>query len=39
MVAMQDVYRTAHPGVDLQAVTLAWGNPYYTPRTASSTRR
>ncbi len=36
MVAMQDVYRKAHPGIDLQAVTLAWGNPYYTKVTLST---
>lgn len=30
MQQMQDGYRRTHPGVPLQAVTLAWGNPYYT---------
>ncbi|HYQ65098.1 extracellular solute-binding protein [Actinophytocola sp.] len=30
MTQMEDGYRRANPGVDLQAVTLAWGNPYYT---------
>jgi multiple sugar transport system substrate-binding protein len=30
MTEMEDGYRTANPGVDLQSVTLAWGNPYYT---------
>jgi multiple sugar transport system substrate-binding protein len=36
MVEMQDVYRRAHPDVDLQAVTLAWGNPYYTKVTLAT---
>jgi len=30
MVAMQDGYQKAHPAVDLNAVTLSWGAPYYT---------
>ena len=30
MQQMQDVYRKANPNTPLQAVTLAWGNPYYT---------
>ncbi|MFL6126376.1 extracellular solute-binding protein [Actinophytocola sp.] len=30
MTDMEDGYRKANPGIDLQAVTLAWGNPYYT---------
>ncbi|AGL19366.1 extracellular solute-binding protein [Actinoplanes sp. N902-109] len=30
MTQMLDGYRSAHPGIDLSAVTLAWGNPYYT---------
>jgi len=30
MTQMLDGFRTANPGVDLSAVTLAWGNPYYT---------
>jgi multiple sugar transport system substrate-binding protein len=30
MTQMEDGYRRANPGIDLQAVTLAWGNPYYT---------
>src|SRR6266542_4435950 len=30
MQQMQDGYRKANPNIDLQAVTLAWGNPYYT---------
>jgi multiple sugar transport system substrate-binding protein len=30
MTQMEDGYRRANPNVDLQAVTLAWGNPYYT---------
>ena len=30
MQQMQDGYRKANPGTPLQAVTLAWGNPYYT---------
>jgi multiple sugar transport system substrate-binding protein len=27
---MLDTFRTANPDLDLSAVTLAWGNPYYT---------
>jgi multiple sugar transport system substrate-binding protein len=30
MTQMLDAFRTANPGIDLSAVTLAWGNPYYT---------
>lgn len=30
MEQMQSDYRTAHPDVQLEAVTLAWGVPYYT---------
>ena len=30
MQQMLDGYRAAHPGTNLQAITLAWGNPYYT---------
>src|SRR5690242_4456867 len=30
MQQMLDVYRKTHPKIPLQAVTLAWGNPYYT---------
>ncbi|WP_306209001.1 extracellular solute-binding protein [Actinoplanes sp. RD1] len=30
MTQMLDAYRSSHPGTDLSAVTLAWGNPYYT---------
>jgi multiple sugar transport system substrate-binding protein len=30
MNQMLDGFRTANPGIDLSAVTLAWGNPYYT---------
>jgi multiple sugar transport system substrate-binding protein len=30
MQQMLDVYRKTHPKTPLQAVTLAWGNPYYT---------
>jgi multiple sugar transport system substrate-binding protein len=30
MQQMLDGYRTANRGTNLQAVTLAWGNPYYT---------
>ena len=30
MTEMEDGYRKANPDIDLQAVTLAWGNPYYT---------
>jgi multiple sugar transport system substrate-binding protein len=30
MQQMLDGYRKSHPNTPLQAVTLAWGNPYYT---------
>lgn len=30
MTQMEDGYRKDNPDTDLQAVTLAWGNPYYT---------
>jgi multiple sugar transport system substrate-binding protein len=30
MVTMEQAYQKSHPEVDLQATTLAWGNPYYT---------
>jgi multiple sugar transport system substrate-binding protein len=30
MNQMLDGFRTANPGISLSAVTLAWGNPYYT---------
>ncbi|MEV6843616.1 extracellular solute-binding protein [Actinoplanes sp. NPDC051411] len=30
MQQMEDGYRSSHPRTPLQAVTLAWGNPYYT---------
>src|SRR5438045_574342 len=30
MQQMQDGYRKANPKTTLQAVTLTWGNPYYT---------
>ena len=30
MTQMLDTFRAANPGIDLKAVTLAWGNPYYT---------
>jgi multiple sugar transport system substrate-binding protein len=30
MQQMLDVFREEHPELGLQAVTLAWGNPYYT---------
>jgi multiple sugar transport system substrate-binding protein len=30
MQQMLDGYRRSNPGTQLQAVTLAWGNPYYT---------
>ena len=30
MQTMEDGFRKANPDVPLQAVTLAWGNPYYT---------
>src|SRR5947209_12309658 len=30
MQQMLDGYRKGHPQIPLQAVTLAWGNPYYT---------
>jgi multiple sugar transport system substrate-binding protein len=30
MTAMLDTFREANPQISLSAVTLAWGNPYYT---------
>jgi len=30
MVQMQSDFTQAHPEVDLEAITLAWGEPYYT---------
>jgi multiple sugar transport system substrate-binding protein len=30
MQQMEDGYREENPGIDLQAITLTWGNPYYT---------
>jgi multiple sugar transport system substrate-binding protein len=30
MLAMLDAFQAANPDVDLEAVTLAWGPPYYT---------
>jgi multiple sugar transport system substrate-binding protein len=30
MQAMESAYQKHHPGVALNAVVLAWGNPYYT---------
>lgn len=30
MQQMLDVFRQQNPDIDLDAVTLAWGNPYYT---------
>jgi multiple sugar transport system substrate-binding protein len=30
MTQMLDTLRAANPNIDLKAVTLAWGNPYYT---------
>jgi len=36
MTQMQDGYRRANPGTPLQAVTLTWGNPYYTKLTLAT---
>ncbi|MCU7728490.1 extracellular solute-binding protein [Actinoplanes sp. KI2] len=36
MQQMEDAYRQANPGTPLQAVTLAWGNPYYTKLTLAT---
>jgi multiple sugar transport system substrate-binding protein len=30
MTQMLDAFRSSHPDIDVSAVTLAWGNPYYT---------
>jgi multiple sugar transport system substrate-binding protein len=30
MQAMEEAFRKTHPDIGLSAVTLAWGNPYYT---------
>ncbi|GAA0956547.1 extracellular solute-binding protein [Virgisporangium aurantiacum] len=36
MQQMLDGYRKANPGTDLEAVTLSWGNPYYTKLSLST---
>src|ERR1700754_256816 len=36
MTQMEDGYRKCNPGTKLQAVTLAWGNPYYTKLTLAT---
>jgi multiple sugar transport system substrate-binding protein len=36
MTQMEDNYRKATPGTPLQAVTLSWGNPYYTKLTLAT---
>jgi multiple sugar transport system substrate-binding protein len=36
MTQMEDTYRKNTPGTPLQAVTLAWGNPYYTKLTLAT---
>lgn len=36
MVSMEDGYRKSHPDIDLKAVTLTWGNPYYTKVTLAT---
>ena len=36
MIAMEDAYQKAHPGIALNAVVLAWGNPYYTKLTLAT---
>jgi multiple sugar transport system substrate-binding protein len=36
MQQMLDGYRKANPSVNLEAVTLAWGNPYYTKLSLST---
>ncbi|HEV2065346.1 MAG TPA: extracellular solute-binding protein [Thermomicrobiales bacterium] len=30
LLEMQESFRASHPDIDLKAVTLAWGPPYYT---------
>jgi multiple sugar transport system substrate-binding protein len=36
MTQMEDGFRKANPKTPLQAVTLAWGNPYYTKLTLAT---
>ena len=36
MIAMENGYQKQHPGVALNAVVLAWGNPYYTKLTLAT---
>jgi multiple sugar transport system substrate-binding protein len=36
MIAMEDAYQKTHPGIALNAVVLAWGNPYYTKLTLAT---
>jgi multiple sugar transport system substrate-binding protein len=33
---MEDAYQKSHPGTALNAVVLAWGNPYYTKLTLAT---
>ena len=30
MIQMENAYAKSHPNVNLQSITLAWGDPYYT---------
>ena len=36
MLAMQQAYQQQHPNIALDAVVLAWGNPYYTKVTLAT---
>src|SRR5437660_1836638 len=36
MIQMQNDFVRSHPNIDLKAVTLAWGEPYYTKLAMSS---
>ncbi|RLL70441.1 extracellular solute-binding protein [Streptomyces sp. Z26] len=36
MVEMERAYRERHPGIDLNATTFVWGDPYYTKLTLAT---
>ncbi len=36
MIQMENDFTKAHPDINLQSVTLAWGDPYYTKLTMAS---
>jgi multiple sugar transport system substrate-binding protein len=36
MIMMENAFSQSHPHIDLQSVTLAWGDPYYTKLTMAA---